>query len=377
MVAPVRHGFVRRHAVKLIASAVITAGVVYTARKGNLKFVPDSGDFGTVRWWVLAAYYPLLLGMTWFRSVRWRFLLRSIIEVPKRRLLAVSCAGFAAILLLPFRIGELARPYMLRTRPDERRDGEPVLTMTSATSSVIAERVIDGVFLSVVLAIVLLLVPTVHPLPDKVGNLPISVRTIRFFGFAMLGVFLAALATITVFYFARAWADRATHLIIGKFSPRLADWLAGMAEKFADGLHVFGRGGDALGFLAETAAYWGLNALGIWVLAMGCGVVHADGSAITLPEACGLMGMLGCAILLPGPPGLLGTFQGGLYAGMAFYFPTEIVLGPGAAFVFLLYLSQVVLHVVTGAWGLWHEGGTRRLRGAIDDAPLAVDAVTS
>ena len=55
--------------------------------------------------------------MTWFRSVRWRFLLRQIIEVPKIRLFAVSCTGFAAILLLPFRLGELARPYMLTRAP--------------------------------------------------------------------------------------------------------------------------------------------------------------------------------------------------------------------------------------------------------------------
>src|SRR5215831_14820354 len=129
-----RRTFWRRHAIKLLASAAITAGIVYTALKGGIKLVPESGDFGHVRWWVLALYAPLVLAMTWFRSVRWRFLLRSIIEVPKLRLFAVSCAGFAAILLLPFRIGELARPYLLRTPPERRVAGAPVLTMRAATS---------------------------------------------------------------------------------------------------------------------------------------------------------------------------------------------------------------------------------------------------
>lgn len=361
-------GFLRRHAAKLVASAIITTGIVYTAHAGGLKLVPDGGDLSGVRWWALALYLPLLLGMTWFRSVRWRFLLRSITDVPKRRLLAVSCAGFAAILLLPFRLGELARPYLLRTRPDERRAGVRPLTMTAATSSIVAERVIDGVFLSTVLAIVLVLVPTVQPLPDTVVGLPISVAAVRRAGFAMLGVFTAALAVIAVFYFARGWALRATHAVIGRVSPALAARLAGLAEKLADGLHVFGRGRDALGFVAETAAYWALNAVGMWVLAIGCGVSHGDGSAITFPEACGLMGMLGCAIMIPGPPGLLGVFQVGIYAGMTMYYPTDIVVGPGAAFVFLLYITQFVMHLITGAWGLWYEGGTRRLRGALDVA---------
>jgi hypothetical protein len=74
------------------------------------------------------------------------------------------------------------------------------------------------------------------------------------------------------------------------------------------------------------------------------------------------MGMLGCTILIPGPPGLLGVFQVGIYAGMTMYFPSEIVIGPGAAYVFLVYSAQVVLSILTGAWGMWHEGGTRRLR---------------
>jgi len=366
--APPR-GFLRRHATKLIASALITGGIIYTAEKGGLKMVPDSGDFSGVRWWVLALYLPMLLGMTWFRSVRWRFLLRAIIVVPKRRLFAVSCAGFAAILLLPFRLGELARPYLLRTRPEDRVPGGPNLTMTAATSSIVAERVIDGLFLSVVLALVLVFVPTIQPLPDKVVGLPISVASVRISGFVMLGVFTTALVTIAVFYFARDWAHRATHAVIGKLSPRLADKLAGLAERLAEGLHVFGRARDALGFLTETAVYWGLNALGMWVLGMGCGLCHVDGSLITFPEACGLMGMLGCAILIPGPPGLLGVFQAGIYAGMTFYYPTHIVIGPGAAYVFLLYSIQVVLHLTTGAWGLWDIGGTRRLREALAEAP--------
>ena len=137
-------GFVRRHAVKLVASAVITVGVIYAAQHTGLDIIPEARDFAHVRWAFVAAYIPLLLAMQWFRSVRWRFLLRPVIEVPKRRLLAVSCAGFLAILLLPFRLGELVRPYMLHTPAADRRPGQPVLTMTAATSSVIAERIIQA-----------------------------------------------------------------------------------------------------------------------------------------------------------------------------------------------------------------------------------------
>lgn len=326
--------FLRRNATKLVASAAITASIVYPLQKGGLTLVPEGGDFAHVRWWTLGAYFLTLIAMSYFRAVRWRFLLRSFADIPRRRVLAVSWIGFAAILLLPFRIGEIVRPFMIREKGK--------VSVSSATGTVVAERVVDGLFLSIVLAIALVFVPTVHPLPEKVIGLPISVAQVRTSGFVMLGVFTTAFVTIAVFYFARAWAHRMTLAVFGLVSKKLGEKLAGTAEKLANGLHFLGRGRDAGGFLVETTAYWGLNALGMWILAWGCGVVHADGSAITFGEACAMMGMLGCTVLIPGPPGLLGVFQAGIYAGMSMYFPAHVMTGPGAAYVFLLYMAQLI-----------------------------------
>jgi hypothetical protein len=182
----------------------------------------------------------------------------------------------------------------------------------------------------------------------------------------MLVIFGAGFATIVVFYVARGWARRATQAVIGKVSHRLADKLAGFAEKLADGLHVLARPRDAAGFIVETSLYWALNIFGMWVLARGCGV------ALSLGEAAGCMGLLGCAIMVPGPPGLLGLFQVGMYAAMTMYLPADIVLGAGAAYVFLLYLIQLIVQLVFAAWGVWHEGGTERLRGSL--GPLGREA---
>jgi len=354
--------FLRRHKGKLAASLLITVGIWAALHKGGLKIVPELKDFAEVRWWTVLVYAPTLLAFNWLRSARWRFLLRGVAEVPKKRLVAVSWIGFAAILLMPFRIGEFVRPYLIRTRPEQRRAGEKVITMTAATSSVVAERIIDGLFLSIVLALALIFVPTVHPLPDKVVGIPVTVEHVRMSGYAMSALFLPAFGTLVIFYFARAWAHRMTLAILGKVSMRLAEKLATTAEKFADGLHIFGRPRDAGGFLLETALYWGFNALGMWLLAWGCGVVHADGSGPSFGEACALMGMLGCAILIPGPPGLLGVFQAGIYAGMTMYYPTDVVVGSGASYVFLMYASQVLMQLVLGAVGLWMERGRAGLK---------------
>jgi uncharacterized protein (TIRG00374 family) len=337
-------GFLRRNAAKLLASIIITAGIVFTLQKGGLTLVPEGSDFAHVNWAIVPAYFGTLGVMSYFRAVRWRYLLRSFADVPRKRVLAVSWIGFAAILLMPFRIGEIVRPYMVRDKGK--------VSMSSATGTVVAERVVDGLYLSILLAVALVFVPTIDPLPSRVVGLPISVAQVRTSGFVMLGVFTAAFITIAVFYFARAWARRMTLAVFGLVSKKLGEKLANTAEKLANGLHFLARGRDAGGFLVETTLYWGINAFGMWILAWGCGVVHADGTPITFGEACALMGMLGCTILIPGPPGLLGVFQAGIYAGMTMYFPTSVVTGAGSAYVFLLYAIQLVWTIGAAAFFL-------------------------
>lgn len=349
--------FLGRHAGKFTLSLLITFALWYALHRGGLKFLPEGLDFQQVRWWVLPVYLVMLLVMTWFRSVRWRFLLGSIADVPRKTLFAVSCIGFAAIIILPFRIGEFVRPLLVRTPARERteRPGRKLITMTAATSSIVAERVIDGLYVSVVLALALYLVDTVHPLPDRVVGIPISVAKVRLSGYFMLGLFSVAFATIAVFYFARSWAHKATFAVIGRFSTKLAGTLAKIFENFADGLHILGNGKHAFGFLFETTIYWAMNVLGLWLMAWACGVTHADGSAPSFGEACALIGMLSCAIFIPGPPGMLGVFQAGLYAAMTMYYPTHVVTGPGAAFVFLLYSTQVLFSLALGGLALLVE----------------------
>ncbi|MEO8800491.1 MAG: lysylphosphatidylglycerol synthase transmembrane domain-containing protein [Polyangiaceae bacterium] len=341
------HGFFRRNANKFVFSAIITGCLLYGLHKSGLKMLPERKNFEGVSWWTVPGYAFTLLVVHYFRAVRWRFLLAGIAKVPRKRLITVSWVSFAAILLMPFRLGEFVRPLLIRQKGK--------LTMSAATGTVVAERVIDGLYLSLVLAGALFFVPTVHPLPATVVGLNISVAKVRGYGYVMLGVFTTAFTVIGVYYFARAWAHKVTLAVFGIVSKSLAEKLASIAESLADGLHVFSRGPDALGFFLETSAYWVMNVLGMWLLAWGCHIVHADGTSIGFGEACALMGMLGITILLPGPPGMLGVFQAGIYCGMAMYFPTEIMIGRGAAYVFLLYATQVIFQVSAALFALVYD----------------------
>ncbi len=346
-------GFLRRHGGKLVASAIITGGLVYTLRKSGLPLLPAASCFEHVKWWTLPCYLATYVAASYFRATRWRFLLRSFADIPRRRILAVSWIGFAAIMLMPFRIGEVVRPYMIRA-PGREEGGKLVgrVSATTATGTVLAERIVDGLYLSFVLAVALLVVPMLDPTPTHVVGLPLTIAQVRGYGYTTLGFFAVAFSTIAVFYFARGFATRVTHAVFGLVSKKLGEKLATTAAKLADGLHFLGKPRDAGPFLVETSVYWGLNALGMWLLAWGCGVVHPDGSAITFGESCSLMGMLGVTILIPGPPGLVGIFQTGIYCGLSMYFAANIVTGQGAAFTFLLFVIQFAWQVFAAGFFL-------------------------
>lgn len=340
-----RQGFLRRNAVKLLLSAVLTASLLYAIQKEDMSLIPPAAAFANVRWWTVGAYALMLVVMTYFRSVRWRYLLRTFEDVPRLKVLRLALVGFAAILILPFRIGEFVRPMVLSK--------ETKVPLSAATGTIVAERIIDGIVVSVVLALALLLVPTIDPLPETVVGLSaVKMSVVRGSGMTMLAIFTIAFTTIAVYYFARDFARRATLAVFGLFSTKLAEKLAGIAAGLADGLHFLGRRRDGGPFLFETAVYWIVNGIGMWFLAWGCGVTHVDGSIPSIAEGFAMMGVLGATVVIPGPPGLLGLFHVGIYCGMSMYYPAHVIEGAGAAYTFLLYVMQVGIQLIGGLVGL-------------------------
>lgn len=331
-----------RHWPKLLLSAAITAALLYTLKRSGLSLWPPKEAFAHVKWWTIVPYLGTLIATHVLRAMRWRYLLHSFSEVTMKTIFTSSWVGFAAILIFPFRLGEVVRPYMMSSRGG--------VSLARATGSVVGERVADGLYLTAVLAVALFFVPNTNPNDMRIPGLPVTVADVHHASIVMFLVFAAAFSLIALYRFARTFAIRLTSAVIGVVSRGLAEKISTTAGRLADGLEFLARPKDALPFLLETTAYWLSNALGLWLLGWGCGVVHADGSSIMFGEACAIMGVLCVAILIPGPPLLLGTFQTGVIAGLGLYFPEAIIRGPGVAYASLMFAVQFVW--VLGAGGV-------------------------
>jgi glycosyltransferase 2 family protein len=335
---PERFAFVRRHSTRLALSVLVAFVFWLVLRGGGLPVIPDAEAFRSVRWWTVGAYGATLVGWSVVRAMRTRHLLKPIADVPSRQILAVSWIGFLAIFVLPFRLGEVVRPALYHNKGN--------VSFAAATGTVGAERIIDGLILMIVLGIALPLGRPLSPLPNHIGKLPIPVVAVPAAAYSMLVLFICAFFAMALFYWRREFARRLTARVFSLFSPRLGEFLSRQVEKMSEGFRFLPSLRHFAPYLAETFVYWSLAAAGMWLLAWGCGL-----QGVTFAQACTFMGVLGLGIIVPGAPGYFGAFQGSVYAGLALYFDEAVVLGPGSAYVFLLYILQLGMMFVHAAIG--------------------------
>ena len=75
-----------------------------------------------------------------FRILRWNILIQPFAKVNTASLFRIGGVGMMLVLLLPLRLGEFARPYLLKNE-----SGAP---LSSGLGSVVMERAIDGLLVT-------------------------------------------------------------------------------------------------------------------------------------------------------------------------------------------------------------------------------------
>jgi glycosyltransferase 2 family protein len=319
---------VRRWRWRILASLAVGVTVYWVLRHGGLPVLPPS--FASLRPWAVPVYAATLVGVHLARALRWRHLLRPLGDVSARAILAASWVGFAAIMWLPLRSGEVVRPLLVA------RQGR--VRVWEATGTIGAERVLDGLSMTAILLVALGTSRTLDPLPDRIGDLELPVAAVRGAAWLAMAVFVAAFLLMLLFYWRREQGVRLVQALFGRISQRAASRVADVVTGVAEGLRFLPAPRRLAPFAAETMLYWGLNACGLWLLGRGTGL------ELGLDQAAVVMGVLGLGILTPTAPGYFGTFQLSIYVGLAMFVDAAHVTGEGSVFVFVAYVCQVAVH---------------------------------
>ena len=167
----------------------------------------------------LLGYFLVLTGVHLSRTVRWGILVEPLDpEITFKRLNAVSAVGFMLLITLPFRLGEVARPALLA---DKKK-----ITIANSMASIVVERVVDGLAMTVLLLVTLLFVRGQSP----------ELTRVKLGGWA----FFSAFGGGGLFLVFAAWkpklATRIVHFFGDRISPKLTLKAVSLIDAFIAGL---------------------------------------------------------------------------------------------------------------------------------------------
>jgi len=274
----------------------------------------------------------LVIGAIWYFSavtiisLRWRFLLRSIKPIPLRSLIPLVCIGYTGNNIYPFRSGEILRIVLL-----QRDHG---IRIAQATTTVIVERVFDGLVMLTFILVPLLFLDIPSP----------EVRTVATFA---APIFLTALV---VFFVLAARPDllRALLRVVSRILPeRLGHFLHRIGEEIIEGLEALRTPGDLAGAVISSFLSWGLEASVYWIVSL------AFNLGVSYPTMLLVVGVVNLAGLIPASPGQFGVFE---------FFVSTVLIGvavPEAqAQAFALVVHMVIWLPVTlvGLYFLARQG---------------------
>jgi uncharacterized protein (TIRG00374 family) len=301
----------------LISAALITL----VARTVDLDKVVAALRAADVRLIFLAvAVHMLAMAI---RSALWQRLLAA--PVSTATLFKANIVGFAVSYILPLRIGEIARAYLLaRWRS---------IPYGISVASLVSERVLDGLVVSGMLLMAFLFVPA----PSYVLALGLIVGCV--FGGLGLALIVMSWRTGSIVVIASA---------IGRWLPRRARGVGlRLAFGFADGLRPLRDWRALPGNLSLCSAGW-LAQFAVFYLIM----VALDLPA-SLPDALLTGGVANFATLVPSAPGSVGTYDAAIVKLLSDV--QGIRVDQAAAYALIVHMVVVVPVVLLGASIMWHS----------------------
>lgn len=298
-------------ALGLLVSAIAVVALVAAIDLGATVETLSRTDLRLV-----AATLVLVPGQILLRTLRWQLLLPVRADggrPPARRVLPVLLVGYLANLVLPARLGEPVRAYLLSRREQ--------LGFSRVLGSVLLERVMD----LATLAFVAIGAAVVSGAPDWIVRGMVVVAVV---GFGLVAVLVASGIPRAIRVLAR---------LVGAHADRMRS-AVNHAISFGEGANGGGWGHLALAVLLSTAT-WFFVAATYWITARSLGFEISMSSSMLVAAVT----TLGTAI--PSAPANIGTFEAaGVLAATAVGVPAPDAL----ALALLVHAIVTVPFAVAG-----------------------------
>lgn len=259
-----------------------------------------------------------------FRSYRWKYVLNPIQKVGILRLFSGVAIGYMANNLLPARLGEFVRAYIIG-----KKEG---ISKSTTLATIVVERIFDGLTLLFFLVLISLFFP-----------LPLWIRRA---GFAATVFFLSLSAFLFLLMFKKTIGVQLVEKGVGFFSSRVAPRASRLMDSFLSGLAIVNHKKDILMVFLLSVFAWSLEATTYYVVGLSFGI----NLPFYVPVLTVVIVNLG--IMIPSAPGYVGTFEFFCISVLAiFYIEKSVAL----SFAIVLHAVLFIPITIVGLICFWKE----------------------
>jgi len=342
---------------------IISIATVYLAFR-NVPFTGLVNYLLSINYfWILPTALLILISFV-IRAIRWQFILGSYQRVSFRHAFHPLMIGFMINCVLPGRVGEVARPAILKKNEN--------VPFTTGLATVAAERVFDMGIL-IILFIALFAQIEIDPaLGIPFGDYTLNSDTLELIFKGLLRLSIALLVGIALISFqptrkAMEWCINSIPNLFFFAGPELKNKLRehiakpslAMVDNIAAGFVLLKQPMRVVVCLLLSIVIWTLHAFSYYIFALGC-----PGIGLTFFEFAAVMIIICFFIALPSAPGYWGLWEaGGVFAmllfGVSFKEAAGFTLANHAIQLFPVILVGLVSALITGV-NIWQVSFAKR-----------------
>jgi uncharacterized protein (TIRG00374 family) len=258
----------------------------------------------------------------WLRSLRWHYLLKPVKSLSANQLFPVVVIGYMANDVLPARIGELVRAYVLG-----EREG---VSKSATLGTILAERVFDGLIMLLFMGVVSLLVPFDGFLQ----------QIIRIAG----AVFVGAMIVILVVASSRRLTLQVLNVFLKLAPQSMRPRLERIANAFIEGFAAMQSFRTILVVFALSVLAWLFEAGMYYVLGMSFDL-RLPFYVMVLTTAVANLGTM-----VPSSPGYVGVFEWLCVTTLGLF---GVAQAAAFSYTIVLHVALILPVVIWGVFYMW------------------------
>lgn len=289
----------------------------------------EASSHANMYYWLPAFLIQYLLML--LRALRWQYLLKSIKNIGIKDLFSATTIGFMANNLLPARMGEFVRAYVIGEKAG--------ISVTSSFATIVVERLFDiATMLCLTVALFMF-----FELPGGVSEIEGMIRA---------GALVLLAVSVTAFFFLfllvryREKGLSISRSVLRPFPEKFQEQAVLFLGSLASGLEIVKDGRSLFMVSLYSALNWLISALPIYI------ITASFGFALPFSSALLILILLAFAVSVPSSPGYVGPFHAAVYLGLGFYgIGKEEAIG----MAIVMHLAQFVPLVILGLFLLSKE----------------------